>query len=369
MKKLFVSLMAVAALVSCSKEDDVVMDTQNKSIEITIANGNADTRLAGAVTPAGANGACANAADLKVLFADSEGKILNELPLVAEAASDLHASAGYNVGAKEGDTYVWHNVDWKVTQVAVVRYEAGDFEASLIGQNLSVVSALAENEEKNITRNVEDIVLYGVGGLTDSNETHRIGDVVYHVWTTSVRVAPKFARFEISKLACTDLGANTDASKYSFDELVVGGLTWTGSEGTYEAASFSGKLYGSNNATTSNTGCDPNTETDSSKRSNTMTPASGVWSWNVKPQTFDELVVDLTAYSYSYKLADRDVDLTVTDLKKGENINNTFAAENIYQLDLSFTEKNIIDPEGLCVKVTVTIAPWTVNTVTPVFGK
>lgn len=345
------------------------MDTQNKSIEITIANGNADTRVAGAVTPAGTNGACANAADLKVLFATSDGVILNELPLVADAASDLHANAGYNVGAKEGDTYVWHNVPWQVAQVAVVRYEAGDITITPNTTKLSEVLALAENETKNITRKVEDIILYGVGALTDSNETHRVGDVVYHVWTTSVRVAPKFARFEISKLACTDLGANTDASKYSFDELAVGGLTWKGDKGTYEAVSFSGKLYGANNATTSNTGCDENTQPDASKRSNTMTPASGVWSWNVKPQTFDELVVDLTAYSYSYKLADRDVDLKVTDLKKGENIDNTFAAENIYQLDLSFVEKNIIDPEGLCVKVTVTIAPWTVNTVTPVFGK
>jgi hypothetical protein len=62
------------------------------------------------------------------------------------------------------------------------------------------------------------------------------------------------------------------------------------------------------------------------------------------------------------------VPLNVIDLE-GTITDNKFEAGNIYQLDLSFNEVNIIDPEGLCVTVKVTIMPWTVNVVTPVFGK
>jgi hypothetical protein len=82
MKKLFVCAMALAAFVSCSKDDVAqgpALDSANKSIAITIANGSAATRGdAGHTTAATANSqiAVAEASELVIFFADMNGLIL-----------------------------------------------------------------------------------------------------------------------------------------------------------------------------------------------------------------------------------------------------------------------------------------------------
>jgi hypothetical protein len=63
------------------------------------------------------------------------------------------------------------------------------------------------------------------------------------------------------------------------------------------------------------------------------------------------------------------INFKFNDLKQGETVNNKFLKGNIYTLALEFEEENIIDPEGLCVTVKVTIQPWTVVEVDPVFNK
>ena len=396
--------MAVAALVSCSKEEEQgpALDSKNKTVEITIANASTNTRVAGGNTATGDDTDlyCAEAKDLKVLFADSEGKILNELALANQATADNHVDGtatdvgSYTPGyVADADTYIWHNVNWAVTQIAVVRYEAKDFPNGTINLNLSDVLTKATDENGNIAREIDDIVLYGQGDLSDTGATHRINDIVYHVWHTEVTVAPAFARFEINNFQCDDLGdANhdyiqavdednqplvdedgnpvytdkLDNSTYGFDELTVTGLKWrksTDAEGTYSytAVDFSGKLYGSYVSAKAPEG------TPTTGRKNDMKASNGVWSWNVAPNTiFDELVVDMTAFAYDYTINSTSVPLTVIDLA-GAITGNKFEAGHIYTLDLSFNEANIIDPEGLCVTVKVTIQPWTVNVVTPVF--
>ncbi|MBO5984102.1 MAG: hypothetical protein J6P90_03670, partial [Rikenellaceae bacterium] len=93
MKKLFVCAMALAAFVSCSKDDVALdgpaLDSKNKSISITILNGSGATRADGdaaITTPgAGANGdqlASADASELDVLFADASGKVVYKKSLV-----------------------------------------------------------------------------------------------------------------------------------------------------------------------------------------------------------------------------------------------------------------------------------------------
>ena len=427
MKKLFVCAMALAAFVSCSKDDiqGPALDSKNKSIEITIANGNGGTRAEGGITAAGTNNqSCVvDASKLMVLFTDGT-YVLKALNLTAQATADPHPDGGttdvgqYAPGkVSTPNTYIWHNVPWNVTNIAVVRFEAGDITIAEDGTTkLADVAALATNEPLNLNRSLDQIVLYGVDvdGLQDTGETHRINDIVYHVWHAEVTVAPQFARFEINNFQCDDLGhynhdyvqavgedgkplfdengapvytENLNLTTYGFDELVVAGLGWStvqnpatkNAETTvypYTAKSFTGTLYGDyvpeNPKYDFTAGVTPTATAD---RPNWMKPAQDattetaeVWSWNILPQTFDDLVVNMTAKAYDYQIATRNVPLNVIDLD-GTITDNKFEAGNIYQLDLSFNEVNIIDPEGLCVTVKVNIQPWTVNTVTPVFGK
>ena len=401
MKKLFVCAMALAAFVSCSKDDvqGPALDSKTKSVQITIENAVNTTRAEGGITAAGVNNeACADADDLWVLFADTKGDIKHKAQLTDQAETDPHPEGAASdvdpctPGAVTTDeagntTYIWHNVDVTVTKIAVVRTngnEADNFKT------LKEYSDLASNESANLARGLDEIVLYGEDVLEDTGKTHRIGDIVYHVWHADVLVAPAFARFEISKLQCKDLGdANAVASgaTYGFDELVVNGLKWrkaADAENTYSytAKNFTGTLYGSYVPTTPKEGYDyvaGTTPTETANRLNYINAGTvtvdGVdkakaWSWNVADQTeFDELIVDLTAKAYDYKITSPSVPLTVIDLKQGETINNKFVKGNIYTLALEFEEENIIDPEGLCVTVKVTIQPWTVKTVSPVFTK
>ena len=389
MKKLFVCAMALAAFVSCSKDDvqGPALDSKNKTIEIKIANASTGTRAVGGITAAGEDDPCADADDLYVIFAKSDGTIVEKLKLTEQATTDPHPEGDYtDVGentpgyTEEANSYIWHNVDWSVTRVAVVRTAESSTTPGYVDvssfNNLDQYLTLATNEGANIARGVADIVLYGEGTLKDTNETHRVNDIVYHVWSAwytdadgeeveGIRVAPKFARFEINRLECSDLGdANSDLdengnpnlSTYGFDKLTVGGLTWND---TYTAKDFTGVLTAGD-------------------ATNFMVAGNGnVWSWNVADQTeFDELIVELTADADDYEITAPNVPLVVTGLSTtadkaaAKNADaNLFSAENIYKLNLTFTESNIIDPEGLCVQVTVEIAPWTVNTVHPVFGK
>ena len=376
MKKLFVCAMALAAFVSCSKDDaqGPALDSKNKTIEIKIANAASGTRAEGGISTSG-EGACADATDLYVIFAQTDGTIVKKLKLADQATADPHPEDydGEDVGkytpgyVADNDTYIWHNVDWSVTRVAVVRTAKANTVPGYVDvsayNNLDQYLALAKNEDANIARGIADIVLYGEGTLKDTNDTHRIGDIVYHVWSAwytnaegeeveGIRVAPKFARFEINRLECSDLGdANNDndPATYGFDRLNVNGLTWNNS---YTAKDFEGVLA-------------------AGEETNFMVAEGGVWSWNILPTTFTGLVVDLAAEADDYEISAPNVPLNVTGLShvatNGE-VNNSFLAENIYKLNLTFTEANIIDPEGLCVQVTVEIVDWTVNTVFPVFG-
>ena len=80
MKKLFIAAMALATIVSCSKDDANYGDLQKsqKSVTISIANLQQATRAAveGGENAPGQKEAVAKDTDLKFLFADATGKIL-----------------------------------------------------------------------------------------------------------------------------------------------------------------------------------------------------------------------------------------------------------------------------------------------------
>lgn len=396
MKRMFIAAMAIAALVSCSKDDSAqgpALDSKNKTVEITIANAVSGSRVDGGITAPGAADEgqtnqmkSAEADDLWVLFAAGDNVVMAKKLTATGTTDETHTTdftaqyvADKNNGTGEG-TYKWHNVPWNVTNIAVVRTSSADTEfyqaAGVDKKTITDYQTLAKDETANLTRSLDDIVLFGTDVLKDMNETHEVEGVSYHYWSANVEVKPWVARFEINQIKCKDLGyLNTaeegDNRTYGFDELVANSLTWKSVAGTsytakYETGTTLGTMYGQYNNTTATN----NTNPDPATRYNYIKPANGnVWSWNVADKvTFDEMTVDLkaTAYDYTLQEAGQNVPLVVIGLD-GTDANYEFKMGNIYQLDLTFEEGNVKDQDALCVVVNVTIANWVINTLTPTF--
>ena len=375
MKKLFLTVLALGALASCQKEDLPTEDAQSKTIEISIVN-ETSTRADGGDTAKGAAYACAKNEELTVLFAKADGTILHHDSLTSTGATDnTHNGSTTGSYVKDNTTgkYIWHMVDKDVKQIAVVRFKEGDITIVDKTTNISEILALAKNETLNLNRPINEIVLYGVGNLTDTNQTHRVDNVVYHVWSTTVKVAPMLARFEIHSIECTDLGdknCDTDLATYGLDELAINSLTWSGATEAHSAVGFPYTIYGSyNNPSAAN-----NTQKDAEQRSNKYKPKKGAWSWNVLPCTFTGLTLNMTAATYDYVINDGKYDfpLKVTGLNKvdGEGntvIDNKFEAGKIYVIDLIFTESNISAQDAICVDVTVEVVDWVIENRTPIY--
>lgn len=382
MKKLFVAVLALAALAACQKENTLdvpALDSNCKSVSLVIAN-QAETRVdtnAGH-TAAGANGQLAvlENEDLRILFADASGAVLMDLQLVGQNENEKHEevlAGNYVPGvSKTENEYVWHNVPAAVTQIAVVRYEVDDFDVAFEAgkRNLTDYEKLATSETLNLQRELEDICLYVDSTLTkDTTAAHKVNGVDYYYYRATVEVAPYFTRFEIHNVQCDDLGdlnKDLDANTFGLDKLVLGDLTWGGKYAI--SATELGTLYGSYKTPENG--------------KNYVKPATGVWSWNLDPEGLNipsetnPLLLPMVVSAYDYTVAgyeaalggaNRSIKVVALQDENGNAI-TSFQKENIYVLDLSFDESDIAGQEGICVAVTVTIADWTVVPVNPVYG-
>ena len=400
MKKLFVAVLALGALASCQKENLPTEEAQSKTIEINVLNLVGESRaIAGGETAQGTEKLCAEFGQLKVLFVEASGKIAFEDTLVSDNQNmtddDHNAITGeyvkdeaYNNDGKRR----WHNVPSTIKKIAVVRYENGDFpNNTTVGLDLEDdVLALAKNMEKNVYRPIETMVLCGVGTLSDTGETHMVGDALYHVWQANVNVAPAFARFEVRSIKCTDLGAlnaDGDDATYDLDELKLNSLTWNykpteGAAVEYTAPTgFGATLYGVYAPAADYTyKYDQNTCT-AAERSAEYKP-TGAWSWNVLPGEFQDLTLDIDGYAYDYQVSyeadqsDRNFPLYVSGLATSRDDDgnvtgedNKFEAGNIYHIDLIFKQENIKSQDGICVDVIVTVNAWKVVERFPVYDK
>lgn len=399
MKKLFVAVLALGALASCQKENTVSFkETDSKTIEINVLNLVEESRaVAGGETAQGTPVNCAEFGELKILFVEADGKIAHEDTLVAENGNmtdDTHnAINGEYVKDNEyaNGTRRWHNVPASIKKIAVVRYEATDFEGGCVGKDLEDhVLALAADMEKNVNRPIDEMVLCGFDTLEDTGETHMVGESMFHVWKAEVNVAPAFARFEVRSIKCTDLGKlnnDGDVATYDLDELVLKSLIWnyTDAKGNVEytaPAGFGATLYGEYNpAAGFEYKYDQNT--CKGERVAEYKPANGAaWSWNVLPGTFKGLTVDIDGYAYDYQVSyetdesDRNFPLVVTGLATSRDADgnvtgedNEFVAGNIYHIDLVFGQNNIKTQDGICVDVVVTVNPWKVVERYPIYGQ
>lgn len=383
MKKLFIAAMALAAMVSCSKDEEmgIALDSTKKSVEITIANGNGGTRAAGDGVSAGTTAgnaaqvvAC-EADELTILFADATGKILKTLPLTTQATSDSHieTTTEYAPGkSDDANTYVWHNVPAAITQVAVVRDNQKDKPITTGTTTLDEVEAGATDWAKNLDRPISQVFLYAETTLSKITTEHAtVNGTTYYIWEGSMTVTPKFARVELTQISCKDLGdlnVDGDPATVGLDVMTVNSLTWkTDVKTGYKIdATTVGTMYGAYVPSGKNA-----TDKVIYANETETTPGTTVWSWNVQPGNFDQMDLEITATAYDYAVADESIALKVVDLasnEAGTTLANALEASNIYRIALDFSEGDLTGQEGKCVKVKVTIDPWIVNTRYPVFG-
>ena len=383
MKKLFIAAMALATIVSCSKDDaDTVLTSKQKSVTIKIENAGTITRNGGD-TAVGTPTECANESELKVWFADGSGIILEERDLDENEATD------------EG-TYMFHQVSEQVQYIAVGRYEGQDIASCT---KISDIIALAENpnagaDVKNIARPVGDIILCSdqvkltpkTGEGSTCTET--IGDETYEVpiYEASVTVAPRLSRLEITKIECNDLGyLNTategDEETYGFDELTLKSFTF----GDNTLSAIKDEVLSGEYAMK---GADGNWVKVTGDAANSVEPENGAWSWNLAgDQAFEPMQLVVVGDAQDWTVNDGQTTLTIESLKSNgavqagthtddckcgfgtDGLLTNYKANHIYNMEISFSESNL-DPRNtaICVEVTVTIADWVVVPVKPNFG-
>ena len=76
----------------------------------------------------------------------------------------------------------------------------------------------------------------------------------------------------------------------------------------------------------------------------------------------------VTGKNYTVAIPKKTLTINGYKDKNGEAI-TTFERGNIYKLEIPFLEKNIDKTDNyICVDVDVTIAQWTINTITPSFA-
>ena len=274
MKKIFIVAMALAAFVSCSKDDgvDKVLTSKEKSVSVTIQNSViSGTRAtvtgddlkptpngggAGTTTQVGKPGMGTDAENstetlvadltkLTILFANQAGQVLHAMPLVNTADDDIHNGEngtnddnqpneyvpGTNPGTTvpaEGGVYVFHRVPEAVTRVAVIR------DVNLTDQTLKALEGktLADIQKDAVDESdrdvdVQSIFLYAEGDLKQGTQCYeeKENDVTttYYYYTTTLNILPQYTRFELVSVSCDDLGnLNTDQKDGKDDISTVG---------------------------------------------------------------------------------------------------------------------------------------------------
>lgn len=417
MKKLFVAVLALAALAACQKDAvDTVVTSKEKSVLVSIQNSvisgtrsevdgttldpeakGGEAGLTDQVGTTGADGETetlvANLETLKILFVNSSNVVVKSMNLVNDADDKIHTENGTNEGeyvpgaisgTAPSQTYAFHRVPETVTGVAVIR----NFTTSPITitdgtTTLADLEAAAEDEALARQLGVQDIFLYGYNPLAKSGECYTavVGGVetTYNYYTATIDIKPQFARFELTQVSCDDLGkynvdvdgeGNPDLLTYGFDELTLKKFTMPLNSVEYtktfteEGAHFYGAYCPSYIKEETNAACH--------EKSTLLTAGEGkAWSWNVAEGTLAlgtlPMTLDLDAYAHDYIVNNPAKVVRVVKLNNVADFK--LDKGKVYRLELDFSEDNIDETDDmLCVQATVAIADWTVVLVEPTYG-
>lgn len=350
MKKLFIAAMALATIVSCSKDDagDAVLESSKKSVSIKIENMVAGSRT---ITPSATEAndlACATADELVFVFCDAAWNAV-EARVKADATTE---ASDTNPGE-----WTFHALPQQVANVFVIAnggYTKQNYPAS---KDAAETAWTTEDE----TEEWDDIIAYGYSETFTRVQVEgedvfctAEGDTKYPLYEASVRVAPAHARIEVKEISCEDLGTH----EYGYKALTVNNMIL--------ANKYSQKI-----------------ETQFVSGTKTSVSAEGgIWSWNVLKQNVSDLVVNITVdegNNWTIPAGTEERTVTVVDYKAPDGYANTdnmdddgnliqFVPEEIYVLKIPFAESNIDkDKDFICVNVDVEIANWVVVEVTPGF--
>ena len=378
MKKLFIAAMALATIVSCSKDDaDTVLTSKQKSVKITIDNIAKGTR---GETPAADSQdlAAADATDLVFLFADAGGKVLQSRTLNED-------DENYSLLTKEDNgTYTFHKLPENVTMIGVIA------NATTTPATLADAVKAWTNESAQLDKEYKKVVAYGSPVNADSELTqlNAKGGVdltrvqgeeatapdehtgTYPLYEASVRVAPYMARIEITRVACTDLGKTANDG---FSKITINSLSLAGGEYTTNATADAITGDKATRAYTCTVGSDDNNVLEEAyvaePESGDKAVAAGtkVWSWNILPQKISNLTVGMVVEGNGYTIPSENADktVTVTSYANQAGAITEFKSENIYRFAIDFSEKNVDAGDAyICVNVTVQIANWVINETT-----
>lgn len=381
MKKLFIAAMALATIVSCSKDDaPAQVDLSNKSVQITIKNMASDTRAAAGETENGEEQPCADASELIFLFCDAAGNLVEPRTLADAQTTDGTLDAE-NPGE---NAYLFHKLPENVTQVGVIANVA---EAP---ESLSDAVALWQNESNLVDEEYTDVVAYSIpqngngialvqtGTCTVKDENNNVVHT-YPLFHANVTVTPYMARIEIGHIGCKDLAATNNAG---YSKIGIQSLSLAGGDlaidnkvnGTATAVTATNKPYTVTMGTFANadavTGAYALTAAHATEDDTNVvvpvTEGAECWSWNILPQKVSNLTTNIYVVGNGYKVPTGSEGKTVTinSYKVNGTTINTFDAAKIYKFNICFNESNIdVTNNFICADVDVTIVDWVVNNV------
>lgn len=351
MKKLFIAAMALATIVSCSKDEgDAVLESSKKSVTVTINNYAKSTRHVTNATPAkdAEDLVCASSSTLTIVFTDG-GNLVKSFTL-SEGAPDANQT---------GDgKYTFHALPESVDGFFVIGSKRATLTTIPTTKDDAEEAWMADQENAEWN----DIVVYGAseGWTKDGTCTHNGNE--YALYKASVTVSPYKARVEVTEISCTDLGEKNrdkDLTTLGYEKVTV--------------TSFGIANADMQNLTDDNV-MDTKQNDDASDDVKTIVPPTGkVWSWNIDPAATSNHLLTLNATVnalpyYEVSVANRTIKATKYTAGNADLAN--FKSGHIYKMTIPFTESDLDDESSLiCVEATVTIEDWVVvDDVTPVFG-
>ena len=385
MKKLFIAAMALATIVSCSKDEgDQILESSKKSVTIKIENIASATRAAGGETlAADANDAtnklaAATDKDLVFLFADNGGKVVESRTL-----NDEGANAALLTKNGTGD-YTFHKLPENVTMIGVIA------NATSVPATLENAVKAWTDESNQLALEYNKVVAYGspVGADDKPTALNAKGGITltrvegqeataptehentYPLYTASVRVAPYMARIEVTRVACTDLGQtdNDGFSKITINQLsLAGGAYATNATSDAIKGTKAERAYTCAVSTDDNNVLDAPYVVASDSGDKAVAATSKVWSWNILPQAISNLTVDMLVEGNGYLIPAENANKTVTVVSYANAAGDIteFKSENIYRFAIDFSESNVDAGDAyICVNVEVQIANWVINETT-----
>lgn len=354
MKKLFIAAMALATIVSCSKDEGAsVLESSKKSVTVTINNYAKETRHVTDATPAkdAEDLVCASSSTLTIVFTDG-GKLVKSFTL----------SEGKPDGQTGDGTYTFHALPESVDGFFVIGSKRATLKTIPTTKDAAVEAWKADQEDAEWN----DIVVYGEHeNWTPSNDCTEDG---YALYTADVTVKPWKARVEVTEISCTDLGVkNRDTAADTPDYLTTLG---------YEKVTVTS--FGIANADmqdlSENNVMDTKQDDDTSNDVKTIVPPTGeVWSWNINPAATSNHLLTLNATVDAqpyYEVSSEDRTITATKYTANNTDLTNFESGHIYKMTIPFTESDLDDESSLiCVTANVIIEDWVVvDDVKPVFG-